>query len=188
MDGSDLELVVRLRARDAAAFEELAARYRDRLRQHLARLLADSDQVEDLLQEVFIRLWTLDPSRLPADAFRPWLYRVATNLALNFRRDAARRPDQPATDGQPLEPPVTAGAEQQWQSAHDRRLCRQMVAALPADKRTVVQLVYQDELSLHEVATRLGIPEGTVKSRLHHARRHLARRWRELDPDVEDPT
>lgn len=63
---------------------------------------------------------------------------------------------------------------------------RELVAQLPEEKREVLRLVYDEEMDLQEVAERLGIPQGTVKSRLHHARARLARQWGELQNGSED--
>lgn len=122
---------------------------------------------------------------------KAWLFRIATNLALNHLRGQKRRRERP------LEPPADAwddsddlpsppaclidadalGPEQQIQHAARAERLRQLVDALPDAKRDVFRLVHEEEWELRDVARHLAIPEGTVKSRLYHARKHLAQQW-----------
>ncbi len=66
------------------------------------------------------------------------------------------------------------------------QLLQQLIEELPMEKRTVFHLIYQNEMATRQVAQTLGIPEGTVKSRLHYAIRHLAQAWRDLQHEWED--
>src|SRR5262245_30078588 len=95
MSLSDRELMLGVGARDAGAFEELCARYGEPLRRHLQRMLRDADAAEDLLQETLLRVWTHAGQWDGRGAPRAWLFRVATNLALNHVRALRRRPQQP---------------------------------------------------------------------------------------------
>ncbi|MBI2303085.1 MAG: RNA polymerase sigma factor [Armatimonadetes bacterium] len=181
--------------RDEAAFEAVCVRLRPELRRHLLDILRDSGAADDLVQEVLLRLWTADPPPAPAGV-RAWLHRVATNLALNQLRTARRRPAEPLDPGRlgaalrdggvPAAGALAATPEAAFERAETAGLCRRAVADLPAAHRAVVALVYEADLRLRDVAEVLGVPEGTVKSRLHAARRQLSRRWRELAPDWED--
>ena len=70
--------------------------------------------------------------------------------------------------------------------AERRRLLRGLVTRLPEDGRRVIRLVYDGHLNTRQAAAELGIPEGTVKSRIHHARKQIARSWRDLGIDWEE--
>jgi len=71
------------------------------------------------------------------------------------------------------------GPDAQIEQSEQQQMLRQMISDLPKEKREVFEMVHKDELALQEVAKRLGIPEGTVKSRLFHARKRLANAWQE---------
>jgi RNA polymerase sigma-70 factor (ECF subfamily) len=92
---SDHDLIQLVRARDPTAFEALLARYREPVRRHLGRILRDDAAAEDVTQEAFLRVWTNADQWNGRGAFKAWLFRIATNLALNHLRAARRRPQQP---------------------------------------------------------------------------------------------
>jgi RNA polymerase sigma factor (sigma-70 family) len=81
---------------------------------------------------------------------------------------------------------ASLGPEATLERAEQRELIWRLVDALPDEKREVVQLVYEAEMELRQVASTLGVPEGTVKSRLHYAMKRLAREWKELALEWEE--
>jgi RNA polymerase sigma-70 factor (ECF subfamily) len=183
-----------VRERDAGAFEELCARYREPLRRHLLRMLRDADTAEDLLQETLLRVWTHAGQWDGRGAPRGWLFRVATNLALNHVRAQRRRPQQPLVlppdpseaDEEPAIPgwmidTVSLGPGEALELAERRDRLRRLLAQLPEEKREVLRLIHDAEMEISEVAETLGIPPGTVKSRLHYATQRLAREWRDAE-------
>jgi RNA polymerase sigma-70 factor (ECF subfamily) len=191
---SDQDLARRVLERDDRAFEALFERYGEMIRRHLARIVRDDAAAQDLVQEVFLRVWTRAEQWDARGPFKAWLYRIATNLALNHLRTVRRRREQP------LEAPADWDEEGEestmpaWvidasaprpdavvELVERRELLRRLVGQLPDDKRQVIRLVHEMELSLRDAADELGIPEGTVKSRLHYAKRRLAREWTGLD-------
>src|SRR5262249_33341615 len=95
MAASDAELIARVRERDAEAFEILAARYRERVVRHLAGIVRDDGAAGDVTQEVFLRVWTHAAQWDGRGSFRAWLFRMATNLALNHLRSVRRRRELP---------------------------------------------------------------------------------------------
>lgn len=188
-----------IQERNAAAFEVLFARYRDAVRRHLASTVRDANAAEDLVQEVFLRVWTRAEQWDERGAFKAWLFRIATNLALNHLRSVSRRREQP------LEIPVDVDDEEDeraapaWmmdaaalgpdaalEQAVQRELFQQLVNELPEEKREVFRMVYQEDRDIREVAETLGIPEGTVKSRLHYATKRLVRGWRDIEKEWEE--
>ena len=194
---SDSELVRRVAGGDAEAFDALFARHKSPVCRHLVGMVRDRGVADDLLQETFLRLWTRAEQWTGGGTLRNWLLRIATNLALNHFRSVRRRRQQP------LEPPVppnrgredaedeedfvpgwmidasALGPDALAEFAEQRELFGRLVDRLPDDKREVFRLAQEAELNLREIAEQLGIPEGTVKSRLHYARRRLAREWDE---------
>lgn len=189
---TDREIIQRIRERDESAFAALVERYGDAVRLHIARLVRDPGLVEDLRQEVLFRAWTrLDSHR--GGSLRAWLLRVATNLSLNAIRSGRRRRMQPlgeGDDGGHGEPPWMIDRSSSppdrlaEQAEHGERI-RRAIDALPEGKRDVLRMVHEEHMELRQVAEELGIPVGTVKSRLHYAARRLAVLVRRLDAPEE---
>lgn len=190
------EVVRRVGAGDVRAFEALFAHYHGPIRRHVRRVVRDPATAEDLTQEVFERVWTRAGQWNGRGTFQAWLFRVATNLALNQLRSRRRHPQEPLTrrgveSGAPIDEPseawlVDPAAVDPSDAAErgvDRDRLRQLLTGLPDDKRRVLELVHIADMDLATVAEVLGIPVGTVKSRLYYARKRLAQAWRELDGD-----
>jgi len=187
---SDEELVTRLAAGDAASLRELMQRYRGPLYGYLCRLLGSPEDADDLFQEAFLRVLRhadrFDPSR----RLRPWLYSIATNLVKNAYRSRSYRDAVPLDradddDGDTLAAQLAERAATSPGDAAARaesaRLVRRAVADLPERGRAALVLYYYQGLAYGEIAEVLGIPVGTVKSRIHNA---VARLGRALDEEA----
>jgi len=167
-DEEDAAFVARSLADDPSGFEALVARYQRVLFTVAMRMLGDYDEASDATQNAFVKAYrkldTFDPKR----RFFSWIYRILRNECLNARRD--HRPHEPLT------PDVasTASVADDFEAAERRRLVQSAILALPAAQREVIVLRHFTELSYAEIADALGIPEKTVRSRLHDARQHLA--------------
>ncbi len=199
MGPSDHELIARVRAGDADAFTTLFARHQAAVRRHVERIVRDGGAAEDLAQEVFVRVWTQAEQWQGRGPIAAWLFRIATNLALNHLRALRRRPQQ-SLDGPGAwpdadrEPPVPGwlidaaalGPDALLEQAEQSLLLRRLIARLPAEKRTVFYLVHEADLTIRSVAALLGVPEGTVKSRLHYATKHLASAWQAVAAPWEE--
>ena len=203
----DGDLVVRIVARDAQAFEQLYARYRGPLLRHLAHIVRSDTAhppdaaAQDLLQEAFLRVWMRARQWDGRGSFKAWLYRIATNLALNHLRSIRRRREHPLVTEDPwadegeqedlvpawmidavaLGQGTIPGPHDALERAERLALFRQLVDELPESKREVFHRVHVLEMSVRDAADELGIPEGTAKSRLHYARRRLASQWQDLE-------
>ena len=191
---SDRELIDGISARDESACQELFERYGQTLRRHLVRMLRDPAGADDLLQEVLLRVWNHPRQWRDAGSLQSWLFRIATNLALNHIRTLGRRRQHLIdVSDQDLEEEgvvpgwlvdeAALGADAVVEKEEERRLVRGCMDTLSEDKREVLRLVYDAEMDVREVASELAIPEGTVKSRLYHARRELARRWQDIEKE-----
>jgi len=194
---TDDTLTRHIQAQQAWAFDLLFERHAGAIRRHLLHIVRDEHAAEDLLQEVFLRVWTHADQWNGQGAFKGWLFRIATNTALNHLRSLRRRPQQPLEvpdniDGEDnpdtpawLVDNVSLGPDQTLEASEQSSRLQQIIRDLPEDKREVFRLVHQMEMSLREAADELGIPEGTAKSRLHYARERLSRQWQEWQAQQE---
>ena len=172
---SDLDLMLRVRDGDVASFEVLLRRYRLPLVSYFRRMVRDQGLAEDLAQEVFLRVYKSRERYQPEARFTTWLYRIATNLALNAIRD--RRAEVCDTagddpDGDPVlerfvDPQPTV--EQRLMQRDRERLIRQAVEALPENQRAAVILHKYQEVDYRQIAKILGVSESAVKSLLFRA-------------------
>lgn len=173
MDAAQLEtdeqLILRARTGDEAAFAVLVHRYEHPLYAYARRLLGDASEAEDIFQESFLRVFRhlgqIDTNR----PFRPWLYRVATNLCIDRRRMRGRRPA--VTLEHDVAVPVDPRANPRARASARERAARleAAVARLSEKHRAVFLLVRYEGLSYEEAAETLEIPLGTVKSRMNTA-------------------
>jgi RNA polymerase sigma-70 factor (ECF subfamily) len=182
MPEGDLErsLLRRLRDRDESAFKELLEQHRDRVFNITYRMLGNRSEAEDVAQEVFITVFkTIDQFR-EESKFATWLYRVTVNHCKNRIKYLARRHDRDrdeldetsqqangAVNGAPVR---AAQPDRALASAQMEKLLQEAIAALDEDQREVVILRDVEDLSIEEICAITGLPDGTVKSRLHRAR------------------
>ncbi len=189
---SDEELFRRIQAQDRAAFDDIYSRYAAALRLHLLRMLREPASADDVVQEVFLRLWTQATKWDGRGTPRCWLFPVATNQALNQLRSIRRHrqePLEPASraEGQDddqhipswLADSISLGPELLFERAEEHANLRSMVASLSEAQRSVLRLIHEQDMQISEVAQALNIPAGTVKSRLHYATRRLAQQLKD---------
>jgi RNA polymerase sigma-70 factor (ECF subfamily) len=186
---SDEELFVRVRGEDSRAFAIFVKRYEREMYGYLRRYLGDANLADDVFQNTFLQLYLKRDQYEPGRPVRPWLYTIATHQAIDALRRAGRHPTVSLEqqtgediDGEPhrllelLETDDPAPLDQ-VQTDEARQLVRQSVDALPDFLRQVVILAYFQGLPYRDVAEALGIPVGTVKSRLHAALQRLHDTW-----------
>lgn len=185
---SELErsLLRRLRDRDERAFRELLDLHKDRVYNITFRMLGNRAEAEDVAQEVFISVFkTIDHFREEAK-FSTWLYRVAVNHCKNRIKYLARRHDRDrdeldetsqqangAVSGAPVR---AAQPDRALEGAQMERLLQEAIGNLDDDHRIVVVLRDIEDLSIEEICDITGLPDGTVKSRLHRARLALRKK------------
>ena len=161
----DAELMQRVGLGNHEAYEVLYERYARRLGGFFLRMLAyDTVKAEDMVQELFTRVWLHRSDYRTAQSFTTWLYTIAYNLCKNdYRHEEVR---QNYTSECMLCEEPTVAADETVERQELRRILRKIVQALPESQRVAFLLHYDEELTVPEVARIVGAPEGTVKSRL----------------------
>jgi RNA polymerase sigma-70 factor (ECF subfamily) len=184
----DLELMLGVRRGDAQSFEELLRRHRQPLVSFFFRMLRDQALAEDLAQEVFLHVYQARRRYKPEAKFTTWLYRIATNLALNAIRDRREGNLPVRHNGEGREEPPEASriadakptAEQQLMQSDREQIIREAVEALPENQRAAVILHKYQEVDYRQIARILGVSESGVKSLLFRAYESLRGRLEPL--------
>lgn len=163
------ELIVLAQQGDQAAYGVLVRRHQDRIYRHLLNLTGSREEALELAQQAFIEAWQALPNWRPNAQFHTWLYRIASNAAIDVlrRRKVVRFVPLDDDYDAPADQP---GPEAQVQSRQSLRALDAALARLPPQQREIVLLREVEGLSYAELAATLGIDEGTVKSRLARAR------------------
>jgi RNA polymerase sigma-70 factor (ECF subfamily) len=178
----DLELVRLAQANDVRAFEALVVKYQRRVARHVARYLKSAADVEDAVQETFIRAYRGLAAFRGDSAFYSWLYRIAANVAI---RHLERQPqhillgdDAPEERVDAFEPGVSDSEqpERTLIAAQIADTVQRALAKLQPDLAEALLLYEVESKPYAEIATMLGIPIGTVRTRIFRAREFIARR------------
>lgn len=175
----DATLIARFLQGEEKAFELLVERYYPRIDRLAQHVVGNPMTAEDITQEVFFRTYRALPRFRGESSLYSWLYRITINLCLNhLHRESAIRlsPEQATSPSRP----VFADPSSLLEERERNRLVRNAIDALPPHYRIVVILRDLEELSYHEIAALLGIPLGTVKSRINFGKRLLKERLQSL--------
>jgi len=175
MGSSDEELVLAVRGGETDAFELLYERYEGRLFGYIIRLVKERDLAEDIFQDVFLTVLrdeSFDPAR---GRFSAWVFRVARNRCLQLVRDRSNQARLLSAEDD------STPSHQPEDTRLDAFSVRTALAALTEDQQQVLILKQVGGLSYSEIATALGIAEGTAKSRLHGATRAFRKRLHQLE-------
>lgn len=168
---SDEILAKQIQAGDQAAFEELARRYLRPIYAVVSSFLSEEPDVEDAVQETFIKFLDTIDRFDPERTLAPWLYQIARNIARNHNKARLRHSAMPVSE---LE---LAAGEAGPDAALDEHTIRTFLSsaidALPEQRRTAFRLTDVEGFSVEETATIMGLTPGTVRSHVHHARRIL---------------
>ncbi len=168
----------RARAGDAAAFRDLVQATQGTIFRLAAALVADRDEAADVVQETYLRAWDARAALRDGAAALGWLCRIARNVAHDRRRSWWSRIRAPMAEAALERRPVQDGppADEALAAAQAARAVRRALASLPEKHRVVLALREVEGMSYEEIAVAVGVPVGTVESRLHRARAGLARR------------
>jgi RNA polymerase sigma-70 factor, ECF subfamily len=185
---SDEDLLERFRTSgDEDAFAAMVRRYELELFNYLRRYLGNAEMAEDVFQATFLQIYLKKESFEQGRRFRPWLYTIATNQAIDAQRRNKRhkmvsldnRTGGDDDVGALVE--MLAGrdptADQKLEGEEAKAWVREAVDELPDPLRSALLLVYHQGMKYREAAETLGIPVGTVKSRLHSAILKLNESW-----------
>jgi RNA polymerase sigma-70 factor, ECF subfamily len=182
----DFELIKRAQAGESAAFNEIVLAYRKRILGTIARLIARPEDVEDVAQEVFLRLYfSLDQLRT-AEVFEPWLYRLTVNAAYDYLRKQRRRQEyrmSELSEQQMVMADALAGGRAE-RDERDMKKTRETVEAVlgsvsEAD-RILLMLKELEGLSLKELEKIYNINENALKVRLFRARQRVLKAFEEV--------
>jgi RNA polymerase sigma-70 factor (ECF subfamily) len=178
-------LIAACREGKTEAFGVLVRRYQDRLYPTVFRLTGCAEDAWDLLQEAFLRAYEKLERFHGESSFYTWVYRIAINLALSDRRKHRHAASAPLS----CDPPDPHGDDDPagpLERAERDALVQRALDSLAPDHRTVVVMKEFDGLRYEEIGALLGVPVGTVRSRLHRARSELRDRLRALIEIDED--
>ena len=167
----ELTLVLRSQIGDEAAFEELLRTYSPRLRFYVSKMLGDEHEgADDLLQEIWVSVFRALPRLQEAAAFRAWLFRIARDrVCREFRRGRIR------FDAWNEQPMKVIAPENELNDLFDREALRCQLDTLSPEHREALVLRFVEDMNYAEIARVTGSSLGTVRSRIHYAKRALHR-------------
>jgi len=188
---ADVLLVDRAKRGDVKAFEMLVVKYQRRIERLIGRMVRDSDLVQDIAQESFIRAYRALPQFRGESAFYTWLYRIAVNTAkkalMDMKRDplvleSSRQSGEEGEETSRAENELTDGEtpEALLASKEVANAVNAAIEALSEDLRQAITLREIEGLSYEEIADVMNCPIGTVRSRIFRAREAIATRLRPL--------
>lgn len=183
--GDDL-LVEKALAKDGEAFRQLYEKYVKKIYNLVYRLLKDKQDVDEVTQEVFFQAYKNLPRFQGKSQFYTWLYRVATNTALQFRRKKNRRRGDSSYENleenapQVLKPSESGDPSGEVERRERRDRIRAAIRSLPHNQRVVMVLGPIQGLSYEEISGVLGVSVTVIKGRLHRARENLRERYDQM--------
>lgn len=181
---SESEIIARAKSGDHEAFRLLVERYQGRAYRLALRIMGDEELARDIVQEAFLKAYSSLGRFEGRSKFYTWLYRLVFNLCIDTKRRDRSAGHVEWSEEQSLEAVPEAGAlgfgdpadatpSRELERKELRELMVQAIGALPDDARRTLLLREVDGLSYAEIAKSLGVPKGTVMSRLHYARRRV---------------
>ena len=159
------------RCQDPSSWQWSAAR--KRCLREATRILRNPDDAEEAVQEAFVRAWRKrDACRTPR-APLPWLLQITRNEAMRLAARRSRRQASEVPEAEPDTMPAAPVVDNELEQALTTLATEQALSALRPDERRLIRLRYEQDLTQGQVAAALGVPEGTVKVRLHRVRARL---------------
>ena len=187
-DVSDLSLVRRVQRGDKGAFDALVLKYQHKLVKLVTRYVRNPAEAEDIAQEAFIKAYRALPQFRGDSAFYTWLYRIAINTAKNAVVSRDRSPVDYDFDRDSIDESYDMQGRLKDSETPEglvltdeiRQTVNAAIEQLPEDLRTAIVLRELEGLSYEQIATTMGCPVGTVRSRIFRAREAIDHRLREV--------
>ena len=164
--GHDALLLARVARSDQDAFHALYVCHAERVLRYAISILRNRHLAEEVLQETMVAVWKTAKAFQGRSKVSTWILGIARNQAYNLLRREKRGQRLPEEKNHPVNPADNAELEVQIEQAME---------TLSESHREILHLVYYEDLTLRETAAVLGIPEGTAKSRMHHARKAMGK-------------
>jgi RNA polymerase sigma-70 factor (ECF subfamily) len=173
----DLALVKQAQKGDIKAFELLVQRYQQRVGGVISKLIKDYHEIQDITQDVFVKVYKALPKFRGDSAFYTWIYRIAINTAKNYLVAKSRRIQN--TDIEPVDAENYSGGferqnfdtpDAEYERQEIEKVVHDSIADLPDDLKQAIILREVDGLSYEEIAEKMNCPIGTVRSRIFRAR------------------
>ncbi|HVV45821.1 MAG TPA: sigma-70 family RNA polymerase sigma factor [Bryobacteraceae bacterium] len=175
----EFELLQQAQRGDASAFNQVVTAYRRRILGTISRLIGRPEDVEDVAQEVFLRLYfSLDQLRTP-EVFEPWLYRLTVNASYDYLRKSKRRPESRMSDlseQQVMMADAAAGSKAQTEEGEKHRVrdtVQSLLSSVSEEDRILLTLKEVEGLSLRELEKIYHVSENSLKVRLFRARQRV---------------
>ena len=194
---TDAQLLERYRQGDEQAFEEIVNRYKNSLYAFLRRFVNRQDIVEDVFQETFLQLYASRDSFDADRPLRPWLFTIAANKAKDALRKIHRQSsmsmgtladagDVSIDEVVNILTSYDTKPEEEISKEETAQRVRQIISEMPENLRGILILAYFEQFSYKHMAEILGIPIGTVKSRLHTAVVHFMKKWKAANRSMKN--
>lgn len=185
---TDNQLVARVQKGDKRAFDLLVLKYQYKVQAIVSRYINDREEVNDIVQEAFIKAYRALSHFRGDSQFYTWLYRIAVNTAKNYLVSRSRRP--PASDIDAEEAEYVTGSDRLWDADSPENIIyrdelevvvNEAIKNLPEDLRTAVTLREFEGLSYEDIAAIMECPVGTVRSRIFRAREAIDQQIKALE-------
>lgn len=172
---TDEQLMQEIERGHAAAFDLLYHRYTDKLYRYLFRLLNnDAAKAEDFLQELFLKVLNAASSFDASKSLSTWLYTIATNMCRNEWRNTSNR-QRLMKSFEPWEHHSNKTVNEKIDEKYRNKILQDVMNELENEDQEILQLRFQQEMSIREIAAITGLPEGTVKSRIFYLLKKMAK-------------
>ena len=170
--GRERDLVERCRRGDEGAFQQLIDEHKRLVVALIARTIPDRSRVEDVSQDVFLRIYRGLPYFRGESRLSTWIYRIVANVCA---QEQTRRPAPVSMDDDSRRPAAPAAADRQFLDLELRERLEKAIARLPANYRLLVAAHYLEGVQYEDLAEALELPLGTVKTQLYRAKQQLRR-------------